>query len=149
MIEKIYNSERIEKNLLKDGLITEDQFKEASEVLKEKGGFIGKILVEKEFVAEEEMLSYFLEKYAVPYAPPLEFPINPEAKKFLPEEIARKYLLLPVDFIGFRLTVICPGPIEGALLGYVLEACQEWPVSYLLGMMSDLEEAIEKLYGKK
>lgn len=148
MLESIYSNERTGNSLVKDGLITEDQLKEALEVHQRKGGFLGKILVERGVLAEEEILTYFLEKYAVPYVPPSNFPINPESKKFIPEEIARKYLLLPIDHIGFRLSVICPGPLEGALLGQVLETCQGWPVSYFLSTISEIEEAIEKIYGK-
>ena len=146
LLEQIYNNERIGNSLVKDGLITEDQLKESLEVQKEQGGFLGKILVEKEFLMEEEMLSYFLERYAIPYIQPSQFPINPESKKFISEEIARKYLLLPVDNIGHRLSVICAGPLEGALLGNILEACNGWPVSYFLSNISEIEEAIEKVY---
>ena len=149
LFEQIYNNEGIGHSLVKDGLISEDQLQEALEVHREKGGFLGKVLVEKEFLAEEEILSYFLEKYAVPYVPPSQFPINPKSKAFISEEVASKYLLLPVDNIGFRLTVICAGPLEGALLGNALEACHGWPVSYFLSNISELEEGIEKMYGKK
>lgn len=146
LIKQIYNNERIGKSLVKDGLITEGQLKEALELQKEKGGFLGKILVEKEFLLEEEFLSYFLDRYAVPYIQPATFSINPESKKFISEEVARKYLLLPVDHIGNRLTVICAGPLEGALLGHALEACKGIPVSYFLSTISEIEEAIEKVY---
>jgi hypothetical protein len=149
LFEYIYNNERTGQTLIKDGVITEDQLKEALEVQKEQGGFLGKILVEKGILAEEEILSYFLEKYAIPYVPPSQFPINPESKKFIPEEIARKYLLLPVDHIGYRLSVICAGPLEGALLGQLLEACQGWPVSYFLSNIGEIEEAIERMYSGK
>lgn len=149
MLENIYNNERIGNSLLKDGLITEDQWKKALELHREKGGFIGKILVEEEFVIEEDLLSYFVEKYGLSYMPPANFPIDPENKKFLSEEIARKYLLLPVDKQGFRLTVICPGPLERALLCHALEVCKGVPVIYFLSTISDIEEAIEKLYKKE
>ena len=148
-MEYIYNNERIGKSLLKGGLITEDQLRQALEINKEKGGFLGKVLVEKEFLTEEAMLSHFLEVHAVPYAPPADFPINPQSKKFIAEETARKYLLLPVDHIGFRLTVICPGPLEVGVLGKALEACKGVPVIYFLGMMSDIEVQIEKIYKEK
>ncbi len=146
MLENIYNNERIGNHLLKDGLVTQDQWKEALEIHGEKGGFLGKILVEKEFLFEEELLSYFLEKYALPYIQPAEFPINTESKKFIKRELATKYLLLPVDHVGIRLSVICPGPLEGALLGNALEACQGCPVTYFLSTISEIETAISDLY---
>lgn len=148
MLELIYNLERIGNSLLKDGLLTEDQWREALEIHKQKGGFIGKILVEKEFLMEEELLSYFLETYGIPYISPAQFPIDTESKRFLSEEIARKYLLLPVANQGFRLTVICPGPLERALLGHALEACKGTPVTYFFSNISEIEEGIEKLYEK-
>lgn len=149
MIELIYNNERIGKGLVDDGLITQQQFEEAVSLHKTRGGFIGKILVEHEWIFEEELLTYFMDKYALPYVPPAQFPINPQSKRFIPREIAEQYLLLPVDHIGYRLTVICPGPLEGALLGSVLEACQGWPVSYFISTISDLADAIANHYTPK
>ena len=147
MLETAYHNKRIGNLLLKDGLINQDQWKEALEIHKEKGGFIGKMLVEKEFLAEEELLSYFLEKFGTPYMPPSQFPVNPESKKFIPEDIAKKYLLLPVDHQGYRLVLIAPGPVEVLLLSNALEACKGFPLIYFLSSISDIEKAIEKLYG--
>jgi hypothetical protein len=149
MIEHIYNNDRIGTSLVKDGLISGEQLEEALELYKTKGGFIGQILVDNEWAFEEELLTYFMDRYALPYVPPAQFPINPESKKFIAKEIAEQYLLLPVDHIGYRLTVICPGPLEGAVLGNALEACRGWPVSYFLCNISELTEAIEKHYAAK
>lgn len=146
MWDDIYNNERIGKTLLKDGLITEQQWKEALDLYADQKGFIGKILVDKGFLMEEELLSYFLEQYGVPYMPVAQVPINPAAKSCLPEEVARKYLLLPVDKQGYRLTVICPGPLERATLAQVLESCKGTPVTYFLSTMSEIEAALEMLY---
>jgi hypothetical protein len=149
MWNNIYNNERIGSTLLKDKLITDDQWNEALEAHKEQGGFIGKILVEKEFLMEEELLSYFLEQYGVPYLPPAQYPINPEAKDFLPEETARKYLLLPVDKEGYRLTVICPGPLERASFAEAFEACKGTPATFFLSTISEIETALDALYTGK
>ncbi len=149
MIKLIYSNERIGTSLLRDGLISKDHLEEALRIHQTCGGFLGKILVDNEWIFEEELLSYFVDRYALPYVSPATFPINPDSKKFVPLEIAKEYLLLPVDHIGYRLTVICPGPLEGAVLGNALKACQGWPVSYFVSTISELTEAIEKHYAGK
>jgi len=146
VFENIYNNERIGSQLVNDGLVTQEQLQEGLRIHGEQGGFLGKILVEKEFLYEEALLSYFLERYALPYVQPDVFPINPESKKFISEDLASKYLLLPVDHIGIRLSVVCPGPLEGALLGNALDACQGCPVTYFLSTISEIETALSALF---
>lgn len=142
----IYNSESIGDKLVADGVISREQFKEAYDIQRLQGGFVGKILVEKGMVFEEELLSHFIDKYAISYVQPKDFPINTASKRFIPEELAREYLLLPVDNMGYRLTVICAGPLEGAILGHALEACNGTPVSFFISTISEIERALKEMY---
>lgn len=148
MLEQIYNSERIGGQLVKDGLVTQEQLQIALGLLEKQGGFLGKPLVDNGFVPEEAILSYFLDRYALPYAQLAQFPINRDSLKFVSADVAAKYLLLPVDHIGIRLTVVAPGPMEGAILGKALDACKGCPVTYYLSSISEIETAVAAAYGQ-
>ena len=59
---------RIGEILIEDGLLSKTQLEEALAHQKEKGGLIGKILVEKNFVDEETLIGALGKQFKVPYS---------------------------------------------------------------------------------
>ncbi|MCK4261953.1 hypothetical protein KAW55_00345 [bacterium] len=138
---------RIGESLVREGMITKSQLKEAFEIEKQKGGFIGKILVELDYLSEEELTGHFVERYGCPYLPLANYEMNPEAIKMVPEAVARKYLLLPVDKMGNLLTVAAANPLETRVVEAVKELTGCKVISYV-STISAIEKGIEFYYGE-
>lgn len=140
-------SKRIGESLLREGIIIKSQLKQALEIERQKGGLLGKILVELGYLSEEELTGHFVEKYSCPYLPLANYEMNPEAIKIIPEVVARKYLLLPVDKIGNLLTVATANPLETKVAEAIKELTGCRVVSYV-STISAIEKAIDIYYGE-
>lgn len=137
----------IGENLLKEGMITEAQLKQALEIEEQREKPLCGILVELNYLSEEELAGYFVEKYGCPYLPLANYEINPEGIKIIPEAVARKHLLFPVDKIGNLLTVATINPLEEKVAEAIKELTGCKVVSYV-STISAIKEAINTYYGE-
>ncbi len=134
--------------LVKEGIITPSQLEEALEYQRLHGGRLGSILIKLGFATEEQVTSVLSRQYGYPYINLSKFELSPKVKEWVPAEIARKYMLVPVDRAGATLTVAMADPTN-------LYAIEE--LKFLTGLNiqpavaseSSIIEAIEKLYGSE
>lgn len=137
----------IGESLVRGEKITRSQLEEVLEIEGEKGEFLGKILIELGYLSEEKLTEHFVERYGCPFLPLTNYEMNPEAIKMVPEVLARKYLLLPVDKMGNLLTVTSGRPLELKVAEAIKELTGCRVVSYV-STISAIEKAIDLYYGK-
>ncbi len=134
--------------LVKEGIITPSQLEEALEYQRLHGGRLGSILIKLGFATEDQVTSVLSRQYGYPYINLSKFELSPKVKEWVPAEIARKYMLVPVDRAGATLTVAMADPTN-------LYAIEE--LKFITGLNiqpavaseSSIIEAIEKLYGSE
>ena len=104
--------ERIADVLIEDGLLLPTQLEEVMALQKQQGGRIVKILTDKGYVTEQDMVISMGRCLDVP-------PINlarvrvPEAiSELIPKEMARNYLISPVAKLGNKLFVAMADPMN-------------------------------------
>ncbi|MBX7219165.1 MAG: type IV-A pilus assembly ATPase PilB [Blastocatellia bacterium] len=96
--------------LIKENLITPQQLKEALDHQRANGGRLGSILVNLGFVNDESVTAILSRQYGVPAVNLDLFEIDPNAVKIIPEETARKYMVLPLARNGSTLTLAMVDP---------------------------------------
>jgi len=134
--------------LVKEGIITPSQLEEALEYQRTHGGRLGSILIKLGFATEEQVTSLLSRQYGYPYINLSKFELSPKNKEWIPADIARKYLVIPVDRAGATLTVAMADPTN-------LYAIEE--LRFITGLNiqpavateSAILDAIEKLYGSE
>src|SRR6059058_2606395 len=104
--------ERIADVLIEDGLLLPAQFEEAMDIQKKQGGRLLKLLTDRQYVTEQDMVISMGRCLDTP-------PINlskvrvPEAVLALvPKEMARQYKLAPVCKLGNKLFVAMADPLN-------------------------------------
>ena len=107
--------DRLGDLFVREGLITEEQLKQALTEGKKEGHRLGFTLVKLGFVAEEELTRMLSKQYRVP-AVDLEKVISIDAKltRLISAEVAFKHLVLPLRKMGGRLTVAMTDPTDMA-----------------------------------
>ena len=107
--------DRLGDLFVREGLITEEQLKQALTEGKKEGHRLGFTLVKLGFVAEEELTRMLSKQYRVP-AVDLEKVISIDAKltRLISAEVAFKHLVLPLRKMGGRLTVAMTNPTDMA-----------------------------------
>ncbi len=134
--------------LVKEGVITPSQLEEALEYQRTHGGRLGSILIKLGFATEEQVTSLLSRQYGYPYINLSKFELSPKVRDWIPAEIARKYLVVPIDRAGATLTVAMADPTN-------LYAIEE--LRFITGLNiqpavaseTAILEAIEKLYGSE
>ena len=103
-------SAKLGEILLKENLLTPQQLKEALDYQRAHGGRLGSILVNLRLVPDEEITSILSRQYGVPAVNLDLFDVDPNAVKIIPEETARKYMVLPLARVGPTLTLAMVDP---------------------------------------
>ena len=134
--------------LLDEGIISRQQLNAALEAQKDKGGLIGEILVELKFVKEEDIAQSLTAQYGFPFLTLKNYDVSPEITSIIPPNLARQYLLVPIDKIGSNLTLAMSNPLNMQAISDVelLSGCS---VQAFVSTSSDIKKAIERYYKDK
>ena len=86
--------------LLKANLVSPEQLEEALEKQKSNGEKLGFNLIKMGFVREEDLTAILSQQYGVPAINLEKFEIDPNIVKLIPQDVARKYEIMPVNRSG-------------------------------------------------
>jgi len=133
-------------DMLKDaGILDELQLQTALAHQREWGGKLGAILIERDFVKEEQLARVISDKLRIPYVNLFE-PEVPEAViKLIKPEIAKRYHVVPVKKEGVALVLAMLDPLD-------IEAMDEirfitgLSIKPSLALESEIKDAIRKYY---
>ncbi len=134
--------------LVEKGIITLEQLQLALKRQQEKGGKLGRLLVRMGFVSEEEISQAISEQINIPHISLKPADIESAAINFIPEDIARKYSLIPISVEGSQLVVAMDDPLNSMALD-VLKFTSGMQVVPVLAAHSRIAESIESLYTRK
>jgi len=134
------------EELVKSKLLSQDQLQKAFQELKQNGGSLRSILVKLDYIDEENLLQFLSELYHIPLLKLNGEQIRDEILKLVPAQIAKKYLVLPVERNGPKLTVAVADP-SNLILAEEIEFMTGYNVDMLLCTENDLIQAIKKFYG--
>ncbi|MEA4849366.1 MAG: GspE/PulE family protein [Clostridiaceae bacterium] len=99
--------------LLSSGKLSKEQLEKAIKVQKSsKTKRLGEILVELGYASEDEILEVIEEQLGIPALDLANYNVDPRAAALIPEAIARKYNLIPVDIVDNELLVAMSDPLN-------------------------------------
>ena len=104
--------ERIADVLIEDGLLLTSQLEEAMELQKKQGGRLLKLLTDKQYVTEQDMV---ISMGRCLDSPPINLPkirIPEDILEIVPKEMCRAYRLVPVCKLGNKLFVAMADPLN-------------------------------------
>jgi len=131
--------------LVERGIIDREQVAMAMAYQNENGGLIGEILVELRFATEEDITQALTCQYGFPYLPLSNYEIDQEVVNSVPEDICRKYCLIPIDKIGKSLTVAMSNPLNTSAIENI-EMISGCSVQMFVSTSSDIKEAMSKFF---
>jgi hypothetical protein len=133
-------------DMLKDaGMIDDFQLQSALAHQRNWGGKLGAILVDLQFVKEEDMAKVVAEKLNIPYINLFEPELPMAVVKLIKPEIAKKYNVIPAKKEGGVLMLAMLDPLD-------IEAMDEirfitgLNIKPSLALMSEIKDAISKYY---
>ena len=141
---------RLGEILVEEGLIDVYQLQSALAHQKQWGGKLGQILVKLGFLTEEELLGFLSHYFKIPYVNLRKVLIPPSIIKLVPEEVARKYNVLPLavkEEIGRKNLYLAMADPTNVVAIDELEFALGMPIRPILASDNMIAEAIEYYYG--
>ena len=148
MVIKKRTEEKLGEILLRQGIISEEQLRQALEAQKAEKGLLGEILTKQGYVDEYEIAQAISSQYGFPFISLDNYDFNTEAVRLVPENIARQYKLVPIDLIGGILVVAMADPLNKTAIEDI-EMISHKKVRAFLAVITSVNEVLGKAYGKK
>ena len=140
--------EQLGQVLIQRGIISAEQLQKALKVQKEQGGLLGEIFTTMGVASEEDIAQALAIQHDFPYLPLANYEIDSAMNKYIPEELAKKYFILPVDKMGDILTVVMANPLDHKAIEEI-ETLSKCKVETFVATFTEIKQAIETLYSKK
>lgn len=138
---------RLGEILISADVISSEQLEEALKVQKDLEMRLGEVLIYQGLVTEEDILRTMQSQLGLPLVDLNRVVVEDEILKLIPESVARKYHVLPVEISNGQLMVAMNDPTDYFALddlrlasGMMVKAC--------LAKQEDILRAIERFYGK-
>jgi type II secretion system (T2SS) protein E len=133
-------------DLLKEaGLIDEFQLSAALSHQRNWGGKLGSILIELEFVREEDIARVIAEKLKTPYINLFEPEIEKSVIKLIKAEVAKKYQVVPARREKGTLMLAMADPLDIKVIDEI-RFISGLNIKPTLAMQSEILDAIKKYY---
>jgi len=125
--------------------ITREQLDGALAEQKQKGGFIGEILVNAGYLDERDIVVALVIQCGLPYIAVNKYNIDPQIVHLIPHDVALKERVIALDRIGEILSVVMVNPLTDEKKEY-LETLTKCKVATFISTKAEIEEAIARNY---
>ncbi len=98
------------ESLVQMQIITAEQLSDARKTQQDNGGKLSEIIVSKGFIRQEELATFLSIMWNVPLIDLKTHVIPPDALALIPEDMARKHLIIPLNIVEDSLVVVMADP---------------------------------------
>ena len=131
--------------LVEEKLITPEQLESALALQRQQGGKLSDILLKQGLVKAEQLAIVLSIQLNLPLIDLKRHTVQPQALRLIPEEMARKHALIPLDIVNDSLMVVMADPEDIRTIEDI-KAQAKMRVEVALGVRSDIERAINLNY---
>ncbi|MFH1202134.1 MAG: ATPase, T2SS/T4P/T4SS family [Candidatus Omnitrophota bacterium] len=136
----------LEKNLVAQGLISAEQLKLAKEEAKKKKISLEKALINLGMINNPEIASVLAGSLNVPYIDLVDYLIEQETIKLVPQDLAKKYCVIPLFKVGNTLTLAMADPTDIIAIDEVHRKCN-LEIDPVISINTQINPAIDQYYG--
>ncbi len=140
-------SSRLGDILLRESLITPVQLKQAQEEQKKTGKRLGYTLAKMGALDEQSMTAFVAQHYGVPPVELRQTDIDPEVVKLLPENVARRHQVVPINRTGSILVVAMADPSDIYAIDD-LKFITGYNIEVMVASDTSIEEVLNRIYNQ-
>ena len=146
------SKDKLGEILLSEKIITEEELQKALEIQKKEGTKLGEVLVNIGLISEKDIVIALAKQLSIPYASYTKGLLKPAAgqdlAKLVPEEYARRHMLLPISRHLNSLTVAFVDPLDLITIDN-LKHMTGLEINPIIAAKSDIQRAMDEFYGKE
>jgi type IV pilus assembly protein PilB len=139
-------SSRLGELLIKEGLITSEQLRQALDYQKEHGVRLGTSLMKMGFITDDEITAVLSRQYGVPSINLKYYEVDPSVIKLVPQDTAVRYQIVPLSRVGSTLTIAMTDPTNVFAMDDI-KFMTGFNVEPVVASEAAIAEAIAKFYG--
>lgn len=139
-------SKSLRECLVKSGLLSEAQVREAIEEGRHTGETLIKSILRKGMIDENTMISFLEKEMEIPRVDLFSYLVDQKTVDLVPISVARKYKLIPLFKVGDVLTVAMVDPFDVLALDEV-RSKSKCDVEPMVATAKEIETAIGQYYG--
>lgn len=132
--------------LVKGKLVKQKDLDKALDIQKKSGGSLGKIMVEKGFISEKDLMVVMSGQLNIPPIDLSKYKIDKSIIELIPERIAKQYSLIPISKIGKVLTITMSDPLNIFAIDDI-KMLTNYKIDLVIATENDIKEAINNYYG--
>ncbi|MFH1776806.1 MAG: ATPase, T2SS/T4P/T4SS family [Candidatus Omnitrophota bacterium] len=137
--------QRLIEVLVESNLLTQEQLDNALHVQQESGRRLSEILTKLGYISDEHLLVALSRSLNIPPINLSRFKIEQDVVKLIPQEVAKRYQLIPVSKIGNFLTMAMADPLNIFAIDDI-KALTHFNLKVVIASENDITLAIEKNY---
>lgn len=142
-----FKEETIRKLLLEKGLITQAQINEAMENAKKTGSSMETALEKLGYITENDIVNILAGSMGVPYINLEDYLIDTEVASLVPEQLVKKYNVMPLFKIGDTLTIAMVNPKDIMALDDIRVKTKINIIEPALATEKQIQKKIDEYYG--
>lgn len=131
--------------LLEAGLISEEQFEEARQFTEQGSTPMGSIIAQKNWVTSESLAMALSLHLNLPLIDLTRHSVQFDALRYIPQSLARKHHIIPLDVIDDSLAVVMEDPTDISVIEE-LTARTGMSILPMVGVRDDIDTAIDLNY---
>lgn len=138
---------------VEQGLLTKEEVlkvlsEQLGNVRKKRGMKFGELLLEEGMITKQQLLGALEKQLGIVSVDLEKVYIEAEIAKMIPEELARKYTLIPVQILNGELFIAMKDPLDYFVLDDI-KLILDMPFKPLIGLERDIIYSIDRTFGKK
>ncbi|MCQ9206370.1 MAG: PilZ domain-containing protein [Omnitrophica bacterium] len=137
--------QKIGEILVANNFITDKVLKEALAFQRKSGVRVTEYLIRRGLINEKDLVKSLTQQFGLPFLPLGAYKIPDEVIKMISPELAKKYLVVPIDKIQDVLSVVMANPFDRGAINAVEKATGCW-VQRFVGIFSDIQNALHTYY---
>ncbi len=106
----VHKTRSLGEILIEDGLLTQEKYDQARAEHEKTGKSLGRVLIDLGFVSEPQLVAALAKQIGLPFVDLAEIQIDVSAASLIPQNVAKRYMALPIAFEEEALVVAMSDP---------------------------------------
>lgn len=132
--------------LIQKKLISWEQLEDVLQEQKKTREMTGELLVRKKYISQGLLYKTLADQYTMRYIDLKKTKINPRAVEIVPQSIAEKYLLMPVEVSNDSLVIAISSPLNVWPEAELKKLTAMREIKAILSLPEDIKAAIQEHY---
>jgi len=139
------SKESLHEILVRTGIIAGEQMQDALQIARKDDKTVEQVLIEKELLTSHDVAAAVSLQLRVPLIDLKSHRVHREALRLVPEKLARKYNVLPLDIIGGSLIVVMGNTMDVQAIDDI-SAVSKMRIEPMMAVADDIRNAIDRNY---